>query len=35
MKEAAKDTFNRGVSGYEKMEAIAKAYTTKRECSVQ
>ena len=30
----AKDTFNRGVSDYEKI-AIARAYTTKRECSVQ
>ena len=35
MKEEAKDAFNRGVSYYEKMKAIAKAYTTKRECSVQ
>ena len=35
MKEVAKDAFNRGVSDYEKMKAIAKAYTTKRECSVQ
>ena len=35
MKEVAKDAFNRGVSYYEKMKAIAKAYTTKRECSVQ
>ena len=35
MKEADKDAFNRGVSDHEKMKAIAKAYTTKRECSVQ
>ena len=35
MKEAAKDVFNSGVSDYEKMKAIAKTYTTKRECSVQ
>ena len=35
MKEAAKDAFNRGVSDYEKMKAIAKAYTTNRKCSVQ
>ena len=31
MKEAAKDAFNRGVPDYEKMKAIPKAYTTKRE----
>ena len=35
MKEAAKDVFNSGVSDYENMKAIAKTYTTKRECSVQ
>ena len=35
MKEAGNDSFNRGVSDYEKMKAIAEAYNAKRECSVQ
>ena len=34
MKEAGKDTFNTGVSDYEKMKVIAKPYTKKKECSV-
>ena len=35
MQEAGKDTFNRGVSDYEKIKEIAVAYTTKRKYSVE
>ena len=35
MEEACKDAFNRDVLDCEKMKVIAKAYTTKTECSVQ
>ena len=35
MQEAGNDTFNRGVSDYEKIKEIAEAYTTKRKYSVE
>ena len=35
MREVGKDAFNRDVADFERKKAIAKPYTTKRECSVQ
>ena len=35
MKQAAKEPFVSGKSNFEKMKAIARAYMTKWECSVQ
>ena len=35
MKGAAEDALNNAVSEYEKVKAIAKVYTAKRECSFQ
>ena len=35
MKQVARETIARNKSDYEKMKAIARAYATKRECSVQ
>ena len=34
MKQAAKEAFNTNKTNIEQMRAIAKAYATKRECSV-
>ena len=35
MKQAAKEAFKGNKTDYEKMKAVARAYATKRECSVQ
>ena len=35
MKQAAKEALNGNKSEYETMKAVARAYATKRECSVQ
>ena len=35
MKQAAKEAFNSNKTNLEQMKSIARAYATKRECSVQ
>ena len=35
MKQAAKEAFNSNKTNIEQMRSIARAYATKRECSVQ